>query len=119
MRYILLITCAIINPLIVMKRIGNECITEKMYAEALEIRRCLAKNNPKNVPLAALFIAYLRTGAMVMSFKTNIQLDLTSVVEGVIVLFLLAERFLSSTYRKMIVAEAEKEKQNSLEQKEA
>ena len=40
-------------------------------------------------------------------------------VEGVIVLFLLAERFLSSTYRKMIVAEAEKEKQNSLEQKEA
>ena len=78
-----------------------------------------AKNNPKNVPLAALFIAYLRTGAMVMSFKTNIQLDLTSVVEGVIVLFLLAERFLSSTYRKMIVAEAEKEKQNSLEQKEA
>lgn len=79
-----------------------------------------AKNNPKYVPLAALFIAYLRTGAMVMSFKTNIQLDLTSVVEGVIILFLLAERFLSGTYRKMIVAEAEREKQNeSLENKEA
>lgn len=73
-----------------------------------------AKNNPKNVPLAAFFIAYLRTGAMVMSFKTNIQLDLTSVVEGVIVLFLLAERFLSGTYRKMIVAEAEREKNDRL-----
>ncbi len=73
-----------------------------------------AKNNPKNVPLAAFFIAYLRTGAMVMSFKTNIQLDLTSVVEGVIVLFLLAEKFLSSTYRKMIIAEAEREKEEKL-----
>lgn len=37
MRYILLITCAIINQLIVMKRTGNERITEKMYAEEVAI----------------------------------------------------------------------------------
>ena len=66
-----------------------------------------AKNNPKYVPLAAIFIAYLRTGAMVMSYKTNIQNDLTSVIEGVVILFLLAEKFLSHTYRKMIVKETE------------
>lgn len=69
-----------------------------------------AKNNPKYVPLAALFIAYLRTGAMVMSYKTNVQNDLTSVIEGVVILFLLAERFLSGTYRKMIVKETEERK---------
>ena len=69
-----------------------------------------ARNNPKYVPLAAIFIAYLRTGAMVMSYKTNVQNDLTSVIEGVVILFLLAERFLSGTYRKMIVKETEERK---------
>ena len=81
-----------------------------------------AKNNPKNVPLAAFFIAFLRTGAMVMSYKTNIQSDLTSVIEGVVILFLLAEKFLSKTYRKMIVKETEERvrmEQLALAEKEA
>ena len=74
-----------------------------------------AKNNPKNVPIAAIFIAYLRTGAMVMSYKTNIMNDLTSVIEGVVILFLLAEKFLSRTYRKMIVKETEEKQRLALE----
>lgn len=80
-----------------------------------------AKNNPKNVPLAAFFIAFLRTGAMVMSYKTNIMNDLTSVIEGVVILFLLAEKFLSKTYRKMIVKETEdaKKLEAQLQAKEA
>lgn len=69
-----------------------------------------AKNNPKNVPIAALFIAYLRAGAYVMSVQTGIQADMTKVVEAVIILFLLAEKFLSKTYRKMIIKEAELER---------
>ena len=80
-----------------------------------------AKNNPKNVPLAAIFIAFLRTGAMVMSYKTNIQNDLTSVIEGVVILFLLAEKFLSKTYRRMIVKETEENRrlEAELQKKEA
>ena len=78
-----------------------------------------ASNNPLYVPIAALFIGYLRTGAYIMSLKTGVQNDLTSVVEGVIILFLLAERFLQGTYRKMIIKEAEREKAAALlEQKE-
>ena len=69
-----------------------------------------AKNNPKYVPLAALFISYLRAGAYVMSVRTGIQNDMTKIVEATIILFLLAEKFLSKTYRKMIIAEAEKER---------
>ena len=41
---------------------------------------------------------------------TNVQNELTLVIEGVVILFLLAEKFLSGTYRKMIVAEAEAKK---------
>ena len=78
-----------------------------------------ASNNPKNVPIAALFIGYLRTGAYIMSLKTGVQNDLTSVVEGVIILFLLAERFLQGTYRKMIIKEAERERDALLAKKEA
>lgn len=78
-----------------------------------------ASNNPKNVPIAALFIAYLRTGAYIMSLKTGVQNDLTSVVEGVIILFLLAERFLQGTYRKMIIKEAERERDLKLTKEEA
>ena len=77
-----------------------------------------ASNNPKNVPIAALFIAYLRTGAYIMSLKTGVQNDLTSVVEGVIILFLLAERFLQGTYRKMIIREAERERDLKLAKEE-
>ena len=77
-----------------------------------------AGNNPKNVPIAALFIGYLRTGAYIMSLKTGVQNDLTSVVEGVIILFLLAERFLQGTYRKMIIKEAERERDALLLEKE-
>ena len=73
------------------------------------------------VLLAAIFIAFLRTGAMVMSYKTNIQNDLTSVIEGVVILFLLAEKFLSKTYRKMIVKETEENRrlEAELQKKEA
>ncbi|NLZ75974.1 MAG: ABC transporter permease [Erysipelotrichia bacterium] len=74
-----------------------------------------AKNNPKYVPLAALFISYLRAGAYVMSVKTGIQNDMTKIVEATIILFLLAEKFLSKTYRRMIIAEAEKERKSTNE----
>ncbi|MDO4500934.1 MAG: ABC transporter permease [Erysipelotrichaceae bacterium] len=70
-----------------------------------------AANNPKNVPIAALFISYLRAGAYVMSVQTGIQADMTKVVEAVIILFLLAEKFLSKTYRKMVIKQAEFERQ--------
>lgn len=65
------------------------------------------RNNPKNLPLAAAFIAYIRAGALIMSTQPGGPInELTKIVEGVIVLFLLAEQFLSKTHRKMIVADA-------------
>lgn len=69
-----------------------------------------AKNNPKYLPLATLFIAYFRTGAWVMSFKAGVQIDLVSVFEGIMVLFLLAEKFLSGTYKKMVFEDADRKR---------
>jgi len=52
----------------------------------------LAKNNPKWVPLAALVYAYLRTGADVMERSTDISREMVLIIQGLIILFITAER---------------------------
>ena len=59
----------------------------------------LAGRNPKYIPLAALFLAYLRKGADLMSMRAGMQTDFVSVIQAVILVFLLAEQFLSG-YRQ-------------------
>ena len=60
----------------------------------------LAGKNPKYIPLAALFLAYLRKGADLMSMKTDMQTDFVSVIQAVILIFLLAEQFLAGYRQK-------------------
>ena len=62
----------------------------------------LAYKNPKYIPLAALFLAYLRKGADLMSMKTGMQTDFISIIQAVILIFLLAERFLSGYKQKKV-----------------
>lgn len=60
----------------------------------------LAGRNPRYIPLAALFLAYLRKGADLMSMKTGMQTDFISIIQAVILVFLLAEHFLSGYKQK-------------------
>ena len=60
----------------------------------------LANKNPKYIPLAALFLAYLRKGADLMSMKADMQTDFVSVIQAVILVFLLAEQFLAGYRQK-------------------
>lgn len=70
-----------------------------------------SENNPKKLFLSCAFIAYIRAGALIMATQPGGPIsDMTKIVEGVIILFLLAEKFLSRLHRKMIVEDA-KEKQ--------
>ena len=62
----------------------------------------LANRNPKYIPLAALFLAYLRKGADLMSMKTGMQTDFISIIQAVILIFLLAERFLAKYKQKKV-----------------
>lgn len=64
----------------------------------------LANRNPKYIPLAALFLAYLRKGADLMSMKTGMQTDFISIIQAVILVFLLAEQFLSRYRQKKTYA---------------
>lgn len=60
----------------------------------------LAGRNPKYIPLAALFLAYLRKGADLMSMRTGMQTDFISIIQAVILVFILAERFLAGYRQK-------------------
>ena len=66
----------------------------------------LAKKNPIKTPLAALFLAYLRVGASIMSRSTDVTLEIVQVTQGIIILLAVAEQFLSKTKHKMIAKEA-------------
>lgn len=66
----------------------------------------LAKKNPLYVPLAAFFLAYLRTGASIMARSTDVPTEIVVIAQGIIILFIAAEHFLSKYRHKMIAKEA-------------
>lgn len=66
----------------------------------------LAKNNPLYVPIAAFFLAYIRTGASKMSIVSNVPTEIVTVTQGIIILLIVAEQFLSKYKHKMIAKEA-------------
>ena len=55
----------------------------------------LSGNDPKSVPLAAFFLAYVRVGADLMSRRSDVQNELVSIIQAVLILFITAERFMA------------------------
>ena len=68
----------------------------------------LAGNNPIMVPFAALFLAYLRSGAACMSRATDVPVEFVDVLQGIIIILVAAELFLAKTKHKLIVNNAKK-----------
>ena len=66
----------------------------------------LAKKNPLYTPLAALFLAYLRTGASIMARYTDVTLEIVQITQGIIIMLVVAEQFLSGMKHRMIAKEA-------------
>lgn len=66
----------------------------------------LAKNNPIKVPFAALFLAYLRTGASIMARSTDVTLEIVQIIQGIIIMLVVAEQFLRKIRHKLIAKEA-------------
>ncbi len=66
----------------------------------------LAKKNPLYTPFAALFLAYLRTGASIMARRTDVTLEIVQITQGIIIMLVVAEQFLSKYKHKLIAREA-------------
>lgn len=69
----------------------------------------LCHNNPKYMPLAALFLAYIRTSADALNFSSSIPPEIISVIQAVIIILVAAERFLAGWEHRVIVRNTKKE----------
>lgn len=69
----------------------------------------LAGNNPKFIPFAAFFMAFLDKGCELMSTYSNVPAQLIDIIQAVIFLFFAAQNFLSKYRQKLVVQSAEEE----------
>lgn len=67
----------------------------------------LARNNPILVPLAAIFLAYLRVGADIMARMTDVPSEVISVIQAVIIMLIAAKRFLATWEHKRVIKESQ------------
>ena len=70
----------------------------------------LAKRNPILVPIGALFLAYVRIGADVVNTSGDIPNEFISVIQGIIILLVAAESFLSGFKNRLIFRSVQAEK---------
>lgn len=62
----------------------------------------LAGNNPFLVPIAALFLAYLRTGAVLMSLETDIASEFIQIIQALIIIIVAGQAFLRKLKNRIL-----------------
>lgn len=65
----------------------------------------LAKGNPLYLPFAAFFLAYIRIGADMINFATDVPAELIYLVQSAIILLISAKSFLNTWKQRSIVKE--------------
>lgn len=68
----------------------------------------LARNKPQFIPLAALFLAYLRVGAASMATNADVPSELITVIQAVMIMLVTAQAMLRGWRQKMAIKEGEK-----------
>lgn len=74
----------------------------------------IAQNNPKLVPVAALFVAYISTGADVVNRTCDVPIEIINIVQALIIMFVAAERFLSGWKQRKIVEASQRAQQKNI-----
>lgn len=69
----------------------------------------LARNNPVYVPLAAVFLAYLRIGADIMARRTDVAPELVGIVQAMIILLVAAKMLLDRYKHQKIVKNSQRQ----------
>ncbi len=67
----------------------------------------LSKNKPVNVIFAALFLAYIRTGADLMSRAADIPSEMVGIMQGIIILLISGGKFLQLYKQRLVIKEVE------------
>ena len=69
----------------------------------------LSKKNPVFVPLGAFLLAYMRTGASILNYTTEIPIEFVDIMQAIIILLIAAEHFMGK-YKEKLIFGASREK---------
>lgn len=69
----------------------------------------MAAYNPKLIPLCAFFYAYVKEGAAILARSSDIPVELVNIIQAIIMMLVVAERFLYRQKHQMMVKAAEKQ----------
>mgnify|MGYP000884855644 CR=1 FL=1 len=73
----------------------------------------IARNNPLLVPFAALFIGYLRTGAMEMARLSDVPNEVVYIIQAVMMILVGAQAFLSGWRKRALQMSEQKEAEHA------
>lgn len=71
-----------------------EWITPQNYVWDGILINLLANTRPALIPVAALFLSYIRIGANVMSRNGDVDMEIVAIIQAVIILLVASERFM-------------------------
>lgn len=74
----------------------------------------IAKNQPLLVPFAAIFIGYLRSGADLMAFNSDVAQEVVQMIQGLILILVASEAFFSSSWFRNTLASRMFQKKHSV-----
>lgn len=66
----------------------------------------IAKYNPKMIPFAAFLLAYMRIGSDIMSRATDIPNEVVSIIQGIMIILIISNGFLSGLRQRMLIKSA-------------
>jgi simple sugar transport system permease protein len=67
----------------------------------------LARRKPALIPVTALLLAYIRTGADVVNLSTEVPAEFIQVIQAIVILLVAAQMFLAKTRNKIIYKQAQ------------
>jgi len=73
----------------------------------------VARQKAQYVPFAALFLAYMRTGADIMSRNSDIPSEMIKIIQAIVIVLISAQAILSGYKKKLIVQEARESEQGA------
>ncbi len=69
----------------------------------------LSKKNPIFVPLGAFLLAYMRTGASILNYTSDIPIEFVDIMQAIIILLIAAEHFMGR-YKEKLIFKASRKK---------
>lgn len=69
----------------------------------------IAKNDPKKIPVAALFLTYIRTGADILNRTSSMPTEVVKIIQAIVIALVCAKGILSKRERNAIIENAKRE----------